>query len=140
MKKLPLLLLLCIVLSTNAQKIIKTEQVSDHSIHIIGDRFEGVIFSKEYSPIFHLFPNNIKRCSIDTEDILSAERILAEDLRNKQSHKINDLFIRENLKKYLRQYAGYYDSKGRKIVIINFFWQKEILSEEKEHKALPHFF
>lgn len=61
----------------NAQRIKKVEIVSDHSIHIIGVNFEGVIFSEKYIDIFI---HNGKRFTPDQNDIKTTEGLLSYGL------------------------------------------------------------
>ena len=121
MKNLILPLFLFFVLSASAQKIIKFEKVTDHSTHIIGDDFEGIIFDDNY------FQNpkdttetKIKRVTPSNEDIFLTESILKDQARNTQ-HKGDKKYIFSNLKKYRRQYLGYFNKNGEKLIYVNCF-------------------
>ncbi len=53
------------------------------------------------------------------------ENALKKDLKKLNQKLINQPpIIHKNLKKYKRQYIGYIDSKGNKILYINFFWDR----------------
>jgi|WetSurMetagenome_2_1015567.scaffolds.fasta_scaffold01666_13 hypothetical protein len=59
------------------------------------------------------------------DDIDRAEFILKRDLKKLNSDLINQPpIIHENLNHYKRQYFGYYDEKGQKILLINCFWDR----------------
>jgi len=121
MKKLILPLFLFFVSAVSAQKVIKSEKVTDHSMHIVGDDFEGIIFNDNY------FQNpkdtsetKIKRFTPSSEDIFLTESILKEHAGNKQN-KGDEECIFSNLKKYRRQYIGYFNDKGEKLIYVNCF-------------------
>jgi hypothetical protein len=121
MKNLLLSLLIFFSSGLFAQKIIKTEKVTDHSTHILGDDFEGVIFHENYFQ----HPNDsseikIKRFTPSNEDILLLESVLKKQIKNKQ-YKGDKKYIFANLKEYKRQYIGYFNDKGEKLIYVNCF-------------------
>lgn len=62
------------------------------------------------------------------DEIKLAEKSLITQLRELNSEKLNQHespVIDKNLKKYKRQYFGYIDENGNKILLINCFWRKE---------------
>jgi len=64
------------------------------------------------------------------EDINRAECILKIDLKKLNKDLINQPpIIHENLSHYKRQYFGYYDEKGQKILLINCFWDRPGIEE-----------
>jgi hypothetical protein len=129
------LLLLCFsicMLSVTAQKIVKIEKVTDHSTHIVGSNFEGVIFSKEYST-FPL-PNdvvNFPRFTPLPEDVLAAEKLLVVGIDNSSKKNGYAAFIRKYLKKYYHQYFGYVNKENEKVIFINCFPKKDEFFNEK---------
>ena len=137
MKSLILPLLLLIVSIASAQKIVKKEQVSDHSIYVKGNSFEGVIFSKDYIPPKYSYDDSIKRFDLTDVDIIQAEKLLKQDIKRYGVGAVKDTFICNNIKKYVRQYAGFTTSNNQKIIFINFVWKKEVKREEKDHKIFP---
>ena len=138
MKKLLLPFFFFIAFGTFAQKIIRTEKVTDYSTYVIGNGFEGAIFSKDYIPAHYDYIDSTKkRFSPSVRNIIQAEKSLLEDVKLKGRGKINDPFICANLDKYLRQYIGYVDPTGKKIIVINFFSKGDILEEEKDHEEFP---
>jgi hypothetical protein len=140
MKNLLLLTLFFFAFGAFAQKIRKVEVVSDRSIQVTGSNFEGIIFSKDYVPTFILYPPDTKKINLSIQDIIQVEQLIKYDVSNKNNQKIKDTFICQNLNKYLRQYIGYLNPKGQRIVFINFFWKNEIVREERNHKVLPKLF
>jgi hypothetical protein len=65
---------------------------------------------------------SLKRFTPTIEEINQVELILKKDFLNKIKSEIEGKFIRKNLNDYKRQYLGYIDSNGDKIVFISFFW------------------
>src|SRR5579863_112628 len=129
MKNLILLFLLVFALNASAQKIIKVEKVSDHSTYVKGSNFEGVLFSEKY--IDMLSKVNGKKFTPGTNDILIIEKLLPiglDTIKDVTNHKY---FVKNHLKRYLRQYFGYIDKNGDKIIYVNVFWNN---SENKSEK------
>jgi len=137
MKKLLLPFLFFFASEGFAQKVKRIETVSNHSVYIKGNIFEGTIFSESYIPPRYNYADTIKRFTPSAADITQVEKLVLKDVILKGRGKINDPFICANLKKYLRQYAGFTISGGKKIVYVNLFWKAAILHEEKEHKTFP---
>jgi hypothetical protein len=110
-------LLLCISLkagnqdSTNAATLLK---IDDYEVAIFSEN------SKEF------FPG--KRFTPTKEEIVAAENALKSQLKELNSDKMNQSdtpVIDKNLKKYKRQYFGYINERGEKILFINCFWRKD---------------
>ncbi len=118
MKKLLLPFLLFFASGLYAQKIIRTEKVTDHSIHIIGDNFDGVIFTKEYNVGPFVEPNST-RFTPSINDIALIEKLLDRNLDTVGGRSSQNVAIHKNLKNYVRQYWGYITEKGEKIIYIN---------------------
>ena len=81
-----------------------------------------------------IFPGNYaemtlgKRFTPTTQEIDKAEVILLKDLQklNKQSeNQFLTTVIYKNLDNYKRQYFGYIDKNGNRILLINCFWSKD---------------
>ena len=155
MKKLPLpLFLLLFVSVVSAQKVITVEKVSPHSVHIIGDNFEGVVFDKDYSSswlsskgsdevIYAPDDQDIDKIDIgksdrftpSTDDIILTEDILQSDLKliNKKLPSSNNWrgpVVYRSLQKYLRQYFGFINKKMEKVIYINCFWNDDETKED----------
>ncbi len=83
--------------------------------------FEVAIFSESYN--FSTLYNN--RFTPTMEEIEKAENSLRRNLEklNKDLiHQSTTPKIHENLDKYKRQYFGYIDKNGNRILLINCFW------------------
>ncbi len=124
MKSLILPLFMLIVSTVSAQKFIWYEAVTDHSLHIVGDRFNGVIFTQNFHediPRLDTLEFS-KRYTPATDDILLAENILRRQIKKaiRNSRVPRDLDIYNSLEKYLRQYVGFINLKGQKVIFINF--------------------
>ena len=89
------------------------------------NRFEGVIFSKDY---ISLMNSSDKKFTPTTSDIDSAEIILRKGIKEINVNRPNQVdkcpVINRKMKKYKRQYFGYFDNNGDKIIFINCFWDK----------------
>ena len=121
MKNLILFVFLFLTSIAYGQKIIKVEEVTDHSSHIIGNNFEGIIFHEDYyEHADDTTERNIKRFTPSNEDIILTESVLKTEGKNKQN-KGDRKYIFNNLEKYRRQYIGFFDKKGDKIIYINSF-------------------
>jgi hypothetical protein len=139
MKKLLLPLFLFFAFGAFAQKIIRTEKVTDHSIHIIGVDFEGILFDENYvqNPTDSA-ERKIKRFTPSNDEILLTEEILrseGKNIKNKGDRK----YIFDNLKDYWRQYIGYFNDEGEKCIYVNCFPVKEewaIQKAKKDNKTL----
>ena len=88
------------------------------------DKFEAAIFpgtSKD------LFPGP-SRFTPTQDDVNAAEAALSRQLAELNADKQNQGMtpvIDKHLKKYKRQYFGYVDMNGRKILFINMFWKRD---------------
>jgi len=93
--------------------------------YIKTSRYEGVIFSKYY--IGFMF-NQDRRIDLTLIQIDSAEQILRSGIMQINANQYNQggdcPLIHKKLSRYKRQYFGYIDSNGDKIVYINCFWEK----------------
>lgn len=87
------------------------------------DLFEAAIFPESYNDI--LLSNN--RFTPTKEDVEKAEISLIKDLSKINYMEINQSnspVIHKNLDKYCRQYFGYTDMNGDRVLLINCFWKK----------------
>lgn len=131
MKKLLLFPFLLFVTGIYAQKSLKIEKVTDHSSLVKGDNFEGIIFDKSYiqnpKDTAELI---IKKFTPTDEDIILVEKVLTTK-NNDNNNKGDIKYIFNNLRKYRRQYMGYYNGKGEKIIYVNCFPVEEDWANEK---------
>jgi len=150
MKKILLLFLVVSALKTSAQKIIKTEQVTDHSIHVIGDTFEGIIFKAEFQAQYPKFENDTSKSVWFTptiDQIILVEIIIGKQLKNidRKAKYPNGKYIFKHLSDFHRQYVGYVNSKGEEIVYINCFpvdedWANEKATNGKKKLNIPKWY
>lgn len=93
--------------------------------YVFGKNYEGYSFPKEHE--IWGFPPAPDRYTLSDKEIEEAEIILKKNIK-----KFNQVFIyhdkkiliRYRLKKYNRQYYGYVNDKGERIVVI-FLWLKK---------------
>jgi hypothetical protein len=103
----------------------KIGNVDYQNTYIKKNRYEGVIFSKDY---IGLMNSSEKKFTPTAMEIDSAEIVLRQGIkeinRNRPNQFDNCPVIHRKLEKYRRQYFGYIDSNGDKIIFINCFWDK----------------
>lgn len=83
--------------------------------------FEAAIFPIENDSSFPTPDFTPSRSEVDL-----AEKALIKDLKNLNHSLINQSntpIIHKNLKKYCRQYSGYINKDGDRILLINCFWK-----------------
>jgi hypothetical protein len=105
----------CLIHAQNVAEHFKTRQ------------FEVAIFPKSSNDLMQQ-----NRFTPTKEEIFKAENALKSKLKYINNPLINQsssTIIHKNLKKYKRQYFGYINDKGEKILYINSLWSKSI----KEH-------
>ncbi|RZM25514.1 MAG: hypothetical protein EOO88_18995 [Pedobacter sp.] len=124
MKKLMLPLLLFLLHASLFGQDMKKTTVAQH---YKTSSFDVAIFPKES---LDMIPGT--RFTPTKEEVLIAENLLATQLKKMNTHlenQHNSPVIHKNLKKYQRQYFGYFDSKGHKILFINSFWKDEVYAD-----------
>lgn len=93
---------------------------------IQGKGFKGYILGKNQFVITSI-ENQKERYTPVEEDVLLAERLVKEglaELNNPMTDQGSGCpVIHRNLKKYIRQYVGYVNTAGEKIIWINFLWK-----------------
>lgn len=91
--------------------------------HYKNCKFNVVIFSKDYKSF-----KNGDSFSPSRENVEEAEKMLRSDLKklNKEmTNQSSSPIIHKKLKKYNRQYFGFVDHKGHKILYINALWKRK---------------
>ena len=109
---------------SNYSVIAQDSLYSSPSVHYQTDEFNVSIFSENSVEIF---PGK-SRFTPSKEEINLAEKSLSTQLKELNSEKLNQSdspVIDKNLRKYKRQYFGYIDKNGNKILFINCFWKRE---------------
>jgi hypothetical protein len=88
--------------------------------------FDGYIFGKDHFVLISV-ENQKERYTPTKEDIIKAEKLIKRDLRKANKSLMNQgescPIIHENLKCYTRQYFGFVNQQGEKIIWINFVWK-----------------
>ncbi|UOQ96094.1 hypothetical protein MUN81_12585 [Hymenobacter sp. 5317J-9] len=99
-------------------------------IGLKGSNFKGTIFTKEY-PFQLLFVSDIdsiQRFTPSLEDVGIAENLLRQQLKTinklRPNQQAGNPVLHRNLPKYFRQYVGFIDKNGDKIIHINFHWNR----------------
>ena len=123
MKKFMFIFFVLLSLAAIAQDKVKTQVVSNHSVYIKGEKFEGVIFNEKYK---FVLADKGSGFTPSANEVILAERLLSEKLGDVENRTDQKVFIIENLKSYRRQYVGYFNEKGEKVIYINLFWKKNI--------------
>ena len=103
-------------------------QVNSDSIqtdHYKTKEFDCVIFPDNYIDLI-----GGERFTPSRTEVDQAQKALTEDLEELNNPLINQggkysPIIHKNLKKYNRQYFGYIDNNGDKILLINCFWKQK---------------
>lgn len=92
--------------------------------YIKSNKFEGYVFPKQYAFSFPQFEGMKERYTPSNEEIIKAEQLLKGQISDINKSLINQggdcPIIHSNLSKYKRQYIGYIDGNGDKIIWINF--------------------
>lgn len=91
--------------------------------HYKTTKFDGAIFPADY---LDLIPG--ERFTPTREEVDKAETALANNIKKLNKNLINHTetpFIHKKLHKYKRQYFGYTDNDGNRILLINCFWSKD---------------
>jgi hypothetical protein len=117
--------LVTIVMNLHAQK---------EAVFCQGKCYKGYMFDTSY-----LFLKSINaqqsRAVLTCDEIKMAEGILKSNLATLNADRINKTKgcpdISKKICKYRRQYFGFINSKGEKIIWINMFWNKEFNDRSK---------
>ncbi|RED26770.1 hypothetical protein BD847_0695 [Flavobacterium cutihirudinis] len=121
MKKLTIFFFLIVHLITYSQKTILFDD-------------KGVIFPKDCD--CYLF-DNLKRFTPTSDEVTELEISLNENIEIINTNKFKPL-IHKNLNNYNRQYIGFFNDKGEKIIYINFLWRENenqpFFNKNKEDK------
>lgn len=133
MMKIFLLFALTLYLSSCRVQLISTEDIiiipvtKSYLEGVKGPNFQGSIFKENYPDkyFYHAF-DSVNRFTPTRQEIAEVETILlnqlpaANNLRPNQGN--GNPVIHKNLPKYFRQYVGYTDKQGNRIININFYW------------------
>jgi hypothetical protein len=129
--KSSLIIITILTVLVSCRLTITTFQTSHtNKIGVKSNQFRGTLFTKSYqSDNLFIDPvDSLNRFTPTEEDILLAESILNEQIRDANHNRINQFSKRQsierNLKKYFRQYIGFIDRNGDRTIHINFHWDR----------------
>ncbi len=118
-----------ILLSFNgfAQKVTSSDQYSRHMNHIIGEGFEGVVFSSSFPFPFIDSIDSPQRFTPTLAEIEQAESIFTANISELNKLHLNQggtkgPVIEDNMSKYIRQYFGYLTDDNERIIYISCLW------------------
>jgi hypothetical protein len=123
--KTPLTILLFISVATFGQV---TKKVSEQTTLVNGERFKGVIFSADYElPIFDHADKS--RFTPIVEEVMKFEKELERRIKEINKNRPNQgrhygPIIDKNLSKYSRQYAGFINDKGERMIHAGLNWKR----------------
>lgn len=106
---------------------------SQEAVYVKGKGYEGYIFPKEHS--IWGFPPEQNRYTPSLEDIAQAEKILQDSIgtdyvKSNQKTYCKPPINKNTLKKYVRQYVGYFTEDGK--IIINIYLNRGIDMRKNE--------
>jgi len=102
--------------------------------NVRGRNFEGYIFPKEQNIGPVSFDDIKERFTPSAQEIATAEQFIENQLAKVNESLVNQVgncpIIHKNLSKYKRQYVGYINEQGDKVIWVNFIWgkRKDLLS------------
>jgi hypothetical protein len=127
----PPYLILFVFLLNNCSSTIKTFQTSDQNkLGVKSNKLRGTIYKSSYpaEKIYTEFEDTLKRFTPTGNEITLVENILRSQLKHADKatpdNPINQQSIDKNLNKYFRQYVGFINNEGDKIIHINLYWEK----------------
>ena len=129
-----LVLISIFILLDGCKTTIKTFATTDKDkIGVKSNKFRGTIFKSSYpqDKLFISSVDSINRFTPTENEIKLAETILKQQIEKLNNPRINQFgkkqYIDKNLNKYFRQYVGFINDKGHKLIHINFYWDKYTL-------------
>lgn len=105
----------------------QTDTTFTKAEHYKTGKFEAAIFPANYDD--YRFSKGKQRFTPTRKEIDQAETALKNDLRSLNKNLINQSsspIIHKKLSRYKRQYFGYTDENGDRMLFINCFWNKTI--------------
>ena len=128
------ILTLVVIVSGCGRQLTITPTNKPTNLAVVSKKFKGVIFTESYLII--PVPSNsaaIKRFTPTREDIVLAESIITDQIKNLNKDRINQIrgnpIIEKNLNSYFRQYVGFINAKGENVIYINFHWNRYSLMD-----------
>ncbi|MBR6418260.1 MAG: hypothetical protein IKS36_05545 [Bacteroidales bacterium] len=124
-------LLLLNISLLKAQDYIVPEETWYHT-EVLGSNYHGYVFNKEWG-VDIMVENQDGRFTPEDIDIAKAEKLMQKKLaflnRNHENQEGMCPIIDEHIRKYTRQYVGFTDINGAKIIWINAVWDENAESK-----------
>lgn len=99
-----------------------------------GNGYRGYIFDTSYS-VLKSIDGQRGRANLTSDEIGVAENILKSELEKINQGNVNQSSgcpnISKKLGKYWRQYFGFINTKGEKVLWVNMFWNKGLNNDAK---------
>ncbi|MCL6220839.1 hypothetical protein [Zunongwangia pacifica] len=103
-----------------------TIEQNDTPIYVEGKCYKGYIFLE--STKSHMLDSSFERFTPTKEDVASLESKLKKRIKGINKNEPNQgngcPIIHRKLNKYNRQYLGYINENGHKVIWVNFIWKK----------------
>lgn len=122
-----------ILFSCSTSQIVLNEK-HENIIPFHHKKLEGIILSKQYEINF---PGEFKenRFTPTFDEIVKAEKFLKSKIKDINTPMMINQgggcpIIHKNLKNYFRQYAGYFNEKGERMLSINCIWDKYTIGDK----------
>jgi hypothetical protein len=126
-----LLQMLMATLLISCKSSLVTFQTSDlQKVGVQSAKFRGTAFDSSYSneKLFLPATFTLKKFTPTRQDIVLAEQILKQQIEKSNHRRMNQFgrkqYIHRNLNKYFRQYAGFINENGDRVVHINLYWDR----------------
>lgn len=135
---LMLVVILLTIQSGNAMKLLILLNAffmlsNDDPTHVKGKGYEGYIFDETHFVMVSVQQQK-SRYTPTKDDVAAAEKLLKEKLPSINKGRVNQIrscpVIDKKLKRYKRQYVGFINDKGEKILWINLIWVKRVTESE----------
>ena len=130
MRKISLFALLLTLVGSmvSAQDYIVPEETWYHT-EVLGSNYHGYVFNKDWS-VDIMVENQDGRFTPEDIDIAKGEKLMQKKLaflnRNHENQEGMCPIIDEHIRKYTRQYVGFTDVNGAKILWINAVWDENM--------------
>lgn len=125
------ILLLIVVLFSSCKSTLFIEIKENENAYLIRNKKSiGEVFKENFKT--NEIDKSFNRFTPTIIEVNQAELILNKEFLNKIKREIDGKFIRKNLNNYKRQYLGYIDSNGDKIIFISFFLDKNIKKQDDQ--------
>ena len=107
----------------------------------VNQQYEGFIVSQD-TEIY--VDDKVDWFEPTQKEVQEVERLLSEQIEQLNSEQINQdgdcPIIDQNLNKYLRQYIGYTNTSGDKVILVNMLWSDKIENYEGLRSELAMIF